>query len=136
MTVRHVPFGFASLLTACSLTACSAIQRVNPAQFIPQHKPAVVSVWTVPDSLTVVSDPSVEGDTLRGVVFDAPWAVPLKDVVRVEAEAPSPARTGLLVAATLSGAAALYLMADGHGTAKTPCNPADGTCNTVNTAPQ
>jgi hypothetical protein len=129
MAMRRLGVGFISLLAACS-----AVQRVEPAQFIPQHKPSVVSVWIAPDSLTLLSDPSVDGDTLRGLVFNAPWAVPLKEIVRVEAVAPSPARTGLLVAATVSGAAVVYLLASGRGTAQAPCNPQIG-CNSVNTSP-
>src|SRR5579862_6618062 len=129
MTRRTFGVGVVSLLAACN-----AEQQVDPAQFIPQHKPVVVSVWVRSESATVVSDPSVRNDTLHGTVFDAPWAASLKDIEKVEAAAPSPARTGLLVAAMLSGAAALYFMADGHGTAKPPCDPVIG-CNSVKTAP-
>jgi hypothetical protein len=110
------------------------MRSVEPAQFIPQHKPTVVSVWTAPDRVTVVGDPHIDGDTLRGVVLEAPWAVPLKELIKVEAEGPSPAKTGLLVATTVSAVGVLYLVAGGRGAAKQPCDPEIG-CNSVKTAP-
>jgi hypothetical protein len=129
MPMRGVAIG-----VVMAMAGCTGMQSVEPAQFIPQHKPTVVSVWTAPDRVTVVADPNLDGDTLRGVVLEAPWAVPLKEVVRVEAEAPSLAKTGLLVATTISAVGALYLITGGRGAAKPPCDPEIG-CNSVKTAP-
>ena len=129
MPMRGIATGIV-LVTA----ACTGMRSVEPAQFIPQHKPTVVSVWTAPDRVTVVADPNVDGDTLRGVVLEAPWSVPLKSVIKVEAEGPSAAKTGLLVATTVSVVGVLYLVAGGRGAAKAPCDPEIG-CNSVKTAP-
>jgi len=115
--------------------ACTSMQRVEPAQFIPQHKPALVSVWTTPHDVTVVADPKIQGDSLSGTVFESPWGVPLKDVVKVEANAPSPTKTVLLVAGSVSAAGALILMTNAHGSSNAqPCLPWLG-CNGVKTAP-
>ena len=55
--------------------ACTSMRKVEPDRFIPQHRPVSVSVWTAPDTVTFVSDPRIDGDTLRGVVLDAPCVI-------------------------------------------------------------
>ena len=100
------------------------MRSVEPAQFIPAHKPTRVSVWTKTHELTVVSYPHVDGDTLRGVVLDDPWAMPLKDVARVEARAPDRARTVLFLAGATASAVGVYLLTEsGHGAGAVPCEP-------------
>jgi len=102
--------------------ACTGMRRVEPGQFIPAHKPELVSVWTKPDRVTFVSDPRIEGDTLIGLVLQEPWAIPLKDVVRVEAETSDPRRTALLVAGAAASAIGVYLISSsGRGGGKIPC---------------
>jgi hypothetical protein len=102
--------------------ACTGMRRVEPGQFIPAHKPELVSVWTKPDSVTFVSDPRIEGDTLIGVVLQARWAIPLKDVVRVEAETSDPKRTAILVAGAAASAVGVFLMSrSGRGSGEIPC---------------
>ena len=102
--------------------ACTGMRRVEPEQFIPVHKPALVSVWVTPDSVTFVSDPRIEGDTLVGVVLEAPWAIPLKDVVRVEAETSDPRRTALLVAGAAASVVGVFLISSsGRGSGTIPC---------------
>ena len=76
---------------------CTGMRSVEPARFIPQRNPATVSVWTAPSKVTVVSEPRIQGDSLTGLVFDQPWAMALKDIVRVQARAPDPTRTVIFV---------------------------------------
>ena len=91
--------------------ACTSMRTVEPERFIPQHKPMSVSVWTAPDSETVVSDPRIDGDTLRGVVLQAPWATPLKRIVKVRAVAPDPTKTALLVTAAAASVVGMAIVA-------------------------
>lgn len=115
---------------------CTSMRTVQPEQFIPQHNPAVVSVWTRPDDVTIVSDPEVSGDTLKGEVFQTPWAMNFKDIMRVEALTPDGRRTALLIAGSaVSAAGALLLLTSGHGGGAPPCFPWLG-CNGVRTSPQ
>ncbi|HXQ29744.1 MAG TPA: hypothetical protein VN848_10785 [Gemmatimonadales bacterium] len=98
------------------------MRRVEPGQFIPSHKPELVSVWTRPDHVTFVSDPRIEGDTLIGTVLSERWAVPLQDVVRVEARTSDPRRTALLVAGAAASAVGVFLISSsGRGAGRIPC---------------
>jgi hypothetical protein len=119
---------------ALAIVGCTAMQKVEPARFIPEHKPAIVSVWTTPTQVTVVADPHIVGDSLSGTVFEQPWTVPLKGVLKVEANAPSPVKTALFVASSVSAVGVVYLIANGHGSDAPPCFPWLG-CNGVKTAP-
>jgi hypothetical protein len=101
--------------------ACTSMQRVEPAQFIPAHKPEAVSVWMTPHAVTIVSDPEVLGDTLTGVVFGDRWAVGLKNILRVEASLSSPPRTALLVAGAAASALGVYLLSNGSRSGSIPC---------------
>ncbi len=47
--------------------ACTAMREVQPAQFIPQHGPALVWVTTTSDAVIPVARPRIDGDTLRGL---------------------------------------------------------------------
>ena len=115
--------GLAAGLVLASV-ACTSLRRVEPAQFIPAHKPTRVAVWTTAHDVTIVSYPKIDGDTLRGVVFDEPWAMSLKDVVKVEAKAPDPARTVLAVVGATASTVGVYLLsASGHGPGRIPCEP-------------
>jgi len=113
-----------ALGVALAMVACTSMRRVDPVQFIPQHKPGVVSVWTAPNHVTIVSGPRIVGDTLSGIVFEERWAVPLKDVVRVEAKGPNTAGTVLVVAGSALAVGGVYLEAkSGHGAGLAPCQP-------------
>jgi hypothetical protein len=101
--VRIPKFVLPSLFAGAGL-ACTAMRTVDPVTFIPRNLPTRVGVWTAPDSLTIVTEPQIVGDSLTGLVFDDHWAVPLQGIVRVEAQAPEPGRTALLLTA---GAASL-----------------------------
>jgi len=118
MSKQAVAFG-----VVLAVTACTGMRRVDPAQFIPAHKPGLVSVWTRRDDVTFVSDPRIEGDTLIGVVLQQPWAIPLHDVVRVEAQMSDPRRTALLVGGVAASAVGVYLISSsGRGSSGTiPC---------------
>ena len=102
---------------------CTSMRRVQP-EFIPTHKPTLVEVWSKTDDVTVVSYPKIDGDTLRGVVLEEPWGIPLKNVAKVEARAPDRTRTVLFVAGATASALGVYLMASsGHGFGLQPCQP-------------
>jgi hypothetical protein len=101
--------------------ACTSMQRVDPARFIPAHKPEAVSVWTTPHAVTIVSDPQVVGDTLSGVVVGDRWAVALKDILRVETSLTSPPRTALLVAGAAASAVGVYFLSSGAKSGALPC---------------
>jgi hypothetical protein len=102
--------------------ACTGMRRVEPGQFIPVHKPDLVSVWTKPNDVTFVADPRIEGDSLIGVVLQQRWAIPLKDIVRVEAKASDPRKTLLLVAGAAASAVGVYLISSaGRGGGTIPC---------------
>jgi hypothetical protein len=104
--------------------ACTGMRRIEPAQFIPAHKPERVSVWTTAHNVTVVSYPQIDGDTLRGVVFADSWAMPLKNVVKMEVKAPDLAKTWLLLAGATASAVGMYLLStSGHAAASVPCEP-------------
>jgi hypothetical protein len=118
------------------ILACTSMQPIQPQKFIPVHQPDLVSVWTARDDVTIVSNPQIAGDTLTGIVFDAPWAVPLKDVLRVEARVSNGHRTALLVAGSAVSAAGMFLLLNttrGNSDAP-PCGPDMG-CDGVETAP-
>ena len=86
------------------------MRSVEPAHFIPERNPATVSVWTAPSKVTIVSQPRIQGDSLAGLVFDQPWTMALKDIVRVEARAPDPARTVLFVTGTAASVVGFALL--------------------------
>jgi hypothetical protein len=120
--VRIPKFVVPSLFAGAGL-ACTAMRTVDPVTFIPRNVPTRVRVWTAPDSLTIVSEPDIAGDSLTGWVFDDHWAVPLKGIVRVEAQAPEPGRTALLLTVTTASLAGLvYALAKAGpgGTGLTP----------------
>jgi hypothetical protein len=84
--------------------ACSSMQVVEPAQVIPAQHPA--SVWVKESSGEVVDvlKPSVEGDTLRGIVaqIGEPYAVALKDITTVRALEPDKTRTWIVVVGSVA----------------------------------
>ena len=98
--------------------------RVEPAEFIPQHNPRLVSVWTTRSRVTIVTDPAIQGDTLTGTVLQEPWAVPLQDVLKVEAQTPDHTKTVLLLAGAAASGVGLYLVSTaGRGAGTIPCPP-------------
>jgi hypothetical protein len=110
------------------LTACTSMRRVDPSEFIPAHNPYRVSVWTLPDRVTILSNPTIvsnpviRGDSLTGTVLDTPWAVALKDVGRVEAQTWDPKRTALLMGGVAAAGIGLYVAStSARGTTTIPC---------------
>ncbi len=57
------------------VSACTAVREVQPAQFIPQHGPALVWVTTTSSALVAVASPRIDGDTLRGMWAGSPILV-------------------------------------------------------------
>jgi hypothetical protein len=106
--------------------ACTSMHQVEPVQFIPEHKPTQVSVWTARDSGIVVTNPRIARDSLIGVVFEAPWGVALTSVLKVEAIAPDGRRTAVLLSAAAATAIGLYLVSNsGKSNGIVPCPPAE-----------
>ena len=139
--MKFFPVAFAALLPA--VTACTAVQRVQPAEFIPKHSPEVVWVTTDNAVHTAVRQPQIVGDaagnaadrdSLQGTRQDwtqLPIAISLKEINYVQAEVPSPKRTALLVTlvgATVTGLAYAIVTAEGCcSTSNCPVGPAKGT---------
>ena len=71
-----------------------------PAQFIPQHTPALVWVTTTSNAVVPVAQPQIDGDTLRGTWAgrDRPLAIPLQGSQSVQAKTPAHARTVIVLA--------------------------------------
>jgi len=108
--------------------ACTAVQQVRPAEFIPLHSPDLVWVGTS-DSVRSVTRPVIDGDTLRGSDLGEAVAIPLKNIRSVRAKAPAPDRTTLLVAAVV--AAGLYVSKRGGFPSGSYSYVPDGDCHCV-----
>ena len=83
-----------------AVAACTVVRRVQPAEFIPKHAPALVWITTTNSALVPVAQPYVDGDTLRGkwAGTEKPFAIPLQGIQRVQAKTPAHVRTVLMVA--------------------------------------
>jgi len=101
MTVRHLILRF---LPATLGIACTTLTTVrDPGQYVPAHNPERVWLMASGDtSLVVVDRPSIERDTLVGIVDGKYRRFPLSDLRTVEARTVSPSRTGLLVASAVA----------------------------------
>jgi len=103
--------------------ACTSVQRVQPTQFIPQHRPPFVLVTTKDSDVTNVVRPQIDGDTLRGTVAGLAErvAIPLNDILSVKANAPDGTKTAiLLTAGAIVGGATVYLLIQPNGATGTP----------------
>ncbi|HXQ29186.1 MAG TPA: hypothetical protein VN848_07950 [Gemmatimonadales bacterium] len=93
--------------------ACTSMQRVQPDQFVPQHRPSIIQVTTSDSDVTTVVEPRIDGDTLRGTVagLQERVAIPLKDIVVARAQAPDGMKTAVLVAGgVMVGGVVAYLL--------------------------
>jgi hypothetical protein len=118
--VAKRPFAVGVVLAA----ACTSMHQVEPKQFIPEHKPTEVSVWTAPDDVVVVTNPRIAGDSLMGDVFEEHWAIALTNVLKVEATAPDGRRTAMFLSAAAATAIGLYLISNsGTNNGMPPCPP-------------
>jgi len=95
MSINPILYAGLLLVTA----GCMTVQKVQPAQFIPQHHPSVVWVTANDNSYTPVSEPRIEGDSLKGLWsgLQDSIAISLNQIQSVQARMPSPKRTVLLV---------------------------------------
>jgi hypothetical protein len=88
-------------LAGLSLAAagCMTVRSVPPAEYIPQHSPAMVWVTYTDNSFVPVAQPRIVGDTLKGTWagLQEPVSVPLSEIKTVQAKLPSPKRTVMLV---------------------------------------
>ena len=87
---------WASLLAASG--ACMSTKQVQPAQYIPQFKPALVWVTYTDNSYVPVSKPQMVGDTLKGVWegMQEPVAIPMNQIQSVQAKLKDPKKTVIL----------------------------------------
>src|SRR2546428_12450894 len=92
------------------VAACPALREGQPAQFIPQHTPALVWVTTTYSAVVPVAQPQIDGDTLRGTWAGTqkPLAIPLQGIQSVQARTPARVQTivafatvGLVVGSTI-----------------------------------
>jgi len=115
MVLNRVPL--AGLLVAAA--ACSSVQNVQPAEYIPQHSPAIVWVTYTDQSFVPVAQPRIVGDSLMGTWqgLQEPVAISLKDIATVQAKLPSPKKTIILVGSlgVISSAVVYTLMTAGNG---------------------
>jgi hypothetical protein len=88
--------GFAALL---AIGACHTLAPVPPAELSQTSEPRL---WvTQADHSTIVFEsPSVQADTLYGVVRGQARRVALADAVEIRAQRAAPVRTAMVVAAT------------------------------------
>jgi hypothetical protein len=115
MALNRVPL--AGLLLAAA--ACSSVQKVQPAEYIPQHSPAIVWVTYNDQSFVPVAQPRIVGDSLLGTWqgLQEPVAISLKEIATVQAKLPSPKRTIILVGSlgVISTAVVYTLLTAGNG---------------------
>jgi hypothetical protein len=107
-----------------AVAACTTMRHVKPAEFIPQHTPALVWVTTTNAALVPVAQPYMDGDTLRGkwAGTQKPLAIPLLGIQSVQAKTPAHARTVLMVATLGVGLGAMIWSVGRSGSsAAVPC---------------
>lgn len=113
-----------------AVAACTAVREVQPAQFIPQHTPALVWVTTTSSAVVPVAQPQIDGDTLRGtwVGTQTPLAIPLQDIQSVQAKTPARTRTVLafITAGLVAEALIRSLTQSGTRSEPDPCPGDDG----------
>jgi hypothetical protein len=115
-----------------AVAACTSMRQVQPAQFIPQHTPALIWVTTTGDAVVPVAQPHIDGDTLRGTWAgtDRPFAIHLQGIQSVQAKRPATART-VLVGATLAVVTAAILWSvtkTGSSGQTVPCPSGEEEC--------
>jgi len=90
------PVRFLGVLLA--VAACTSVQPVHPAIFIPAHSPPTVWVTYTDYSFVPVDQPRMVGDTLKGVWqgLSEPLAIPLNQIQSVQAKVPDYERTVIL----------------------------------------
>jgi len=101
MHSSSIPTRAVSVALLCSLgAACTTVQTVQPAEYIPKHAPDVVWVTAADKTVVPVTDPQVAGDTLTGTRKGTKQqvSVPLQNVQSVTIKKPDPGKTAMLVA--------------------------------------
>lgn len=95
MTLNRVSLAGLLVVTA----GCTSVKSVQPAEYIPQHSPAVVWVTQTDNTVVPVAQPRIDGDTLRGTLrgLQEPVAISLKEIQTVQARMSSPQRTVILI---------------------------------------
>ncbi len=116
-----------------TVAACTSVRDVHPAHFIPQHGPALVWVTTTSRAVVGIALPRIDGDTLRGMWVRSrkPVAIPLNGVQTMQAKAPSPVRTAILVGTLglVAGGTIWFMTQRNLGPAEFACvNPIEEEC--------
>jgi len=126
-----------SLVGMLVVTAgCVTVRNVQPAEFIPQHKPPVVWVTSTDNAFTPVAQPHIDGDTLKGTWagLQEPVAISLSEIKTVQAKMPSPKRTALLATVlTVTVGGAIYSIATAGNSGRVMLYPE---CGIVKGTPQ
>jgi hypothetical protein len=107
-----------------AVAACTTVRHVPPAEFIPQHAPALVWVTTTSAALVPVAQPYIDGDTLRGkwAGTQKPIAIHLQGIESVQAKTPARSRSILMFATLGVGLGAMIWSIEHSGNApQGPC---------------
>jgi hypothetical protein len=117
--------------------ACTSVKPVQPAEYIPQHKPSTVWVTYTDNSYVPVDNPTVVGDTLKGTWagLQEPVTIPFSQIQTVQAKMPNKKKTVMLFTVVgLAAAGVAYTVATA-GTEGDPnfkgCGATKGTANTT-----
>jgi len=123
MSARRIISG---LLLPAYLSSCTAwhVQSVSPAQVVEDEQPSQIRVTTTSDSVVILQEPRVSGDTLIGFgernfswdgsVYGAPdtaseFKIPLADISHVELHKTDAAKSVLLGVGIVAGAFAALI---------------------------
>ena len=87
------------ILASAGPAACTSLRRIEPGDYIAKNGPDVVWVTYPNKAVVPVAEPSVVGDTLKGLQkgTSRPLSIPLDQVQSVEARTPDHTKTILFV---------------------------------------
>ena len=123
MALNRVPL--AGLLLA--VAGCMSVKAVQPAEYIPEHSPAVVWVTQTNKTVVPVAQPRIVGDSLKGTWqgLQEPVAISLKEIETVQAKMPSSKRTILLFSSLgVISTAVIYTILTAGNSGNNSGNPA------------
>jgi hypothetical protein len=104
--------------------ACTSVKPVQPAEYIPQHKPATVWVTYTDNSYVPVDNPTIVGDTLKGTWagLAEPVTIPFNQIQTVHAKMPNKKKTFMLFGVVgLAAAGVAYTVSTAGNDGKDGC---------------